>query len=97
MKTYKTILTIGNKNFCAFCGNEIHHDKDGQLLCQCTDAIQYRNALHLALQLEMEANKTLNNAPKPRYEIKTVCAPIQQNDCEPYLNDDEDCVPSNPL
>ena len=79
MKSYRTILYIGNKNFCAFCGNEIHHDNDGQLLCQCDDAKKYRNALHVALQLEMEANKTMNNAPKPRYELRTVCRPISMD------------------
>lgn len=79
MKTYKTILSIGNKNFCAFCGDEILPDKDGQLLCDCDDAKQFRNALHVALQLEMEANKTMNNAPKPRYELCTVCRPISSN------------------
>ena len=79
MKTYKTILNIGNKNFCAFCGDEILQDKDGQLLCDCDDAKQFRNALHVALQLEMEANKTMNNAPKPRYELRTVCRPISSN------------------
>ena len=93
MKTYKTILTIGNKSFCAFCGNEIHHDNDGQLLCQCNEAKQFRNALHIALQLEMEANKTMNSAPKPRYELRTVCRPISTSsncanteDDEPYVN-----------
>lgn len=92
MKTYKTILTIGNKNFCAFCGNEINHDKDGQLLCQCNDAKQYRNALHVALQLEMEANRTMNSAPKPRYELRTVCCPISRNTENVETEDDEPSV-----
>ena len=92
MKTYKTILTIGNKNFCAFCGNEITTDMDGQLLCQCNDAKQYRNALHVALQLEMEANKTMNNAPKPRYELQTVCRPISRNTENVETEDDEPSV-----
>jgi hypothetical protein len=92
MKTYKTILSIGNKNFCAFCGNEILHDNDGQLLCKCEDAKQFRNALHVALQLEMEANKTMNNAPKPRYELRTVCRPISSNTGNTTSDDDEPSV-----
>jgi hypothetical protein len=91
MKTYRTILTIGEKNFCAFCGDEIIYDKDGQLLCNCDDAKRYRNALHIALQLEMEANKTMNNAPKPRYELRTVCQPISR---KPEKTDTEDGEPS---
>jgi hypothetical protein len=92
MKTYKTILSIGNKNFCAFCGNEIHHDDNGQLLCDCNDAKQFRNALHVALQLEMEANKTMKNAPKPRYELRTVCRPISTNTENVETENDEPSV-----
>ena len=92
MKTYKTILAIGNKNFCAFCGDEIICNKDGQLLCDCDDAKQFRNALHIALQLEMEANKTMNNAPKPRYELRTVCRPIASNSGNTTSDDDEPSV-----
>jgi hypothetical protein len=92
MKTYRTILTIGEKNFCAFCGDEIIYDKDGQLLCNCDDAKWYRNALHIALQLEMEANKAMSNAPKPRYELRTVCRPISANVENSDKEDDEPSV-----
>ena len=92
MKTYKTILAIGNKNFCAFCGSEILHDDNGQLLCDCDDAKQFRNALHVALQLEMEANKTMDSAPKPRYELRTVCRPISYNTNTDTPEDDEPSV-----
>ena len=92
MKTYRTILSIGNKNFCAFCGNEITPDKNGQLLCQCDEAKQFRNALHVALQLEMEANKTMNSAPKPHYELRTVCRPISTNVENSDAEDDEPSV-----
>lgn len=92
MKTYKTILTIGNKNFCAFCGCEIDYDTNEQLICDCEDSKQFRNALHVALQLEMEANKTMNNAPKPRYELRTVCRPISSNADNTAPKDDEPSV-----
>ena len=92
MKTYKTILTIGNKNFCAFCGDEINYDNTGQLICDCNDSKLYRNALHTALQLEMEANKTMNNAPKPRYELQTVCRPISSNANTDTTENDEPSV-----
>lgn len=92
MKTYRTILTIGKKNFCAFCGNEIQHDNDGQLLCHCENAKLYRNALHVALQLEIEANKTMKDAPKPQYELRTVCLPIQYNVEDTNIDDDEPSI-----
>lgn len=73
------ILNVNSKSFCAFCGKEIVSDKFGQTLCQCPDAQQYRKALNIKLQLEIEASKVMANAPKPKYGIDTVIAPLKEH------------------
>ena len=90
-----TIINLNGKSFCAFCGNEITTNENGQALCQCTDAQQYRKALSIKLQLEIEASKVMNAAPKPKYGLHTIISPIE--DCKAYQEQDEDIVPSNPL
>lgn len=90
-----TILYLKGKSFCAFCGQEITSDKYGQTLCQCPDAQEYRKALHLKLQLEFEASNIMAKAPKPKFGLATIVAPIQDSGASP--EDDSFEVPSNPM
>ena len=90
-----TIIHLNNKSYCAFCGNEITSVEYGQTLCQCPDAQEYRKALHLKLQLEFEASKIMADAPKPKYGLCTIIAPLQ--DFVASQANDSGFVPSNPM
>ena len=89
-----TIISFNGKYYCAFCGEEIP-SIEGQYLCLCKDAREYRKALTTKLQLEIEASKVMASAPKPKYGLTTIIAPIE--DFPPYQEDDSDDVPSNPM
>ena len=81
------ILKVNEKNYCAFGGHEITPSPEGQLLCQCENAKQYRKALHLKLQLELEASKIMQQAPKPKYGLHTIVAPInEEHEEKPLLH-----------
>lgn len=94
MSTNNHILHINDKIYCAFCGNEIERDSNRRYLCQCKDAVSYRKAVSTKIQMEIEMIKLMDNAPKPKYGIKTIIAPI--NECVTTICDTDD-VPSNPM
>lgn len=86
----KTILKIGNKRFCAFCGKEITPSTEGQYTCQCSDAQQCREAERTAWQLQCEASKILNKAPKPKYGIYATIAILNDNSPSLTVNPDDE-------
>lgn len=91
-----TIIYLNGKHYCAFCGKEITtRDIAGTFQCHCEDAKEYRNALHLKLQFEIQASNIMASAPKPKYGLHTIIAPIEDRIAS--LDENSDEVPSNPL
>lgn len=89
-------LTIGNKHYCVFCGNEIQPTVTEDCTsynCTCQDAIDYSQAEKTAFQLQLEAMKIMSKAPKPRFGLKTICAQLSEIDNEPDEHDySPDCT-----
>lgn len=70
------ILKIDDKRICAYCGKIVSPDKYNTYRCSCTDAQLAYSLIDKAIDMEIEANILRTQIPKPRFGLKTVCAPI---------------------
>lgn len=77
MNNPNLILKIDDKRICAYCGKTVLPDKYKTYRCSCPDAQLAYSLIDKAIDMEIEANILRTQIPKPRFGLKTVCAPIE--------------------